>query len=443
MSRLLMALTAFLLTVVPALAQVAVVAAEGASPTEARGIVQGAVGSGNQTATLAALVAELERNNPEIKAARREVDMRVARIAPAGAPPDPALSFGYMGGLLRPPLFPSASAPGSFRQFGLSQEIPYPGKLGLKSRVAATEAEAERWNSETTRRRLIADLKTAYVEYQYLSRSLDILQRNKERLEQVRQIAEARFRVGQGIQQDVLKAQLEISMILERQAMFDRERNALQAQINGLLFRRPDTPLESSLTFDVAPFTSGVEELRVLAQQNYPALRRDQRVIDRGQQALSLARREVLPDFAVNVTSQKFVGGMPWMYGVDVMVTLPLFWQRKQRPMIAEAAAALESGRQMRDATLSMALAQVTEEYLAETTSQRLMDLYVDSVLPQARLSLESSLASYQVGRVDFLSVLASVTTVLSYEINYEEQHARYLQALARLEPLTGLSLIR
>ena len=161
MSRLLMALAALVLTAVPALAQVTGVATEGAVPTGALGSFQGAVGSGNQPSTLAALVAELERNNPEIKAARRDVDMRVARIAPAGAPPDPSLSFGYMGGLLRPPLFPSASAPGSFRQFGLSQEIPYPGKLGLKSRVAVTEAEAERWNSETTRRRLIAGLKTA------------------------------------------------------------------------------------------------------------------------------------------------------------------------------------------------------------------------------------------------------------------------------------------
>ena len=399
--------------------------------------------SASQPTTLAALVDELERNNPEIKAARREVDMRVARIAPAGAPPDPTFSAGYMGGLLRPPFFPSASAPDSFRQFGLSQEIPYPGKLALKSRVAATEADAERWNSENTRRRLIVDLKTAYVEYQYVNRSLDVLQRNKERLEQMRQIAEARFSVGQGIQQDVLKAQVEISLILERQALFEQQRNALQAQINGVLFRPQDTPLESTLAFEVTPLTAPVEDLRALVRQNYPALKRDERVIDRGQQSLSLARKEVLPDFAINVTSQKAVGDMPWMYGVDFMVKLPLFWQRKQRPMIAEAAAALESGRQMRDATVSMASAQVTQEYLAATTSRRLATLYSDSVLPQARLSLESALASYQVGRVDFLSLLTNFVTVLSYEINYEEQHARYLQALARLEPLTGLSLIR
>lgn len=396
-----------------------------------------------EPSTLAALVAEIDRNNPEIKAARRDIDMRVARIQPAGAPPDPTITAGYMGGLLRPPFFPSSSASGSFRQFGLSQEIPFPGKLGLKSRVAATEAEAARWDYEATRRRLVADLKAAYVEYQYLNRSLDILDRNKTRLDQFRQIAEARFSVGQGVQQDVLKAQVEISLILERQTLFEQQRDSLRAQINGLLFRPPDTPLDSALSFTAVPLTYSAEELRALLRQNYPALKRDERVIDRGQQALALARKELLPDFGVNVTTQKYVGGMPWMYGVDVMVKVPLFWQRKQRPMIAEAAAALEGGRQMRDATLATASAQVTEEYLAGTTTNRLAELYSDSVLPQARLSLESSLASYQVGRVDFLSVLTNFMTVLSYEISYEEQHARYLQALARLEPLTGLSFIR
>ena len=409
----------------------------------APGAAQISVEPGTQSSTLATLVAEIDRNNPEIKAARRDIDMWVARIAPAGAPPDPTVSAGYMGGLLRPPFFPSASAPGSFRQFGVSQEVPFPGKLGLKTRVATTDADAVRWDYETTRRRLVADLKTAYVEYQYLNRSLDILERNKERLSQFRQIAEARFSVGQGAQQDVLKAQVEISLILERQALFEQQRDSLQAQINGLLFRPQDTPLNPTLTFTVTPLGSPVEDLRALLRQNYPALKRDERVIDRGQQALELARKELLPDFAVNVTTQKFVGGMPWMYGVDLMVKVPLFWQRKQRPMIAEAAAALEGGRQMRDATLSMASAQLTEVYLAGTTSHRLADLYSDSVLPQARLSLESSLASYQVGRVDFLSVLTNFVTVLSYEISYEEQNARYLQALARLEPLTGVSFIR
>ena len=210
MRQTLISFVSLLLVATPAVAQVPVI-------------------SGTQASTLAELVGEIDRNNPEIKAARRDIDMWVARIAPAGAMPDPTVSVGYMGGLLRPPFFPSASAPGSFRQFGFSQEVPFPGKLGLKTRVATTEADAVRWDYETTRRRVVAQLKTAYVEYQYLNRSLDILERNKERLNQFRQIAEARFSVGQGVQQDVLKAQVEISLILERQALFEQQRDSLRA----------------------------------------------------------------------------------------------------------------------------------------------------------------------------------------------------------------------
>ena len=392
--------------------------------------------------SLAALVAELERNNPELKAARRDVDMRVARIAPAGALPDPTMSVGYMGGVAGVPFFPSSGTTGSFRQLGASQELPFPGKLRLRTQVAATEAEAERWNYETTRRRLIAELKDAYYEYAFVDRATGIVQRNKERLDQFRQIAEAQFAVGKAIQQDVIKTQLEISLLLERLAVLELQRRALEARINGLLFRPPDTPLGPAEAAGPTRLAQSLEELRALAQQNNPALKRDERVIDRGQQALRLAQRDVLPDFAVNVTTQKFAGDMPWMYGVDVMVKVPLFWQRKQRPMIAEAAAALQGGQQLRDNTLATTTAQVTEAYVAATTSQRLVTLYSDSVLPQARLALESSLASYQVGSVDFLSVLTNFITVLNYEVSLEEQYARLRQALARLEPLVGMELV-
>lgn len=392
--------------------------------------------------TLNALVAELERANPELRAARRDVDMRVARIAPAGALPDPTLSAGFMGGLTGIPFWPSAKTTGSFRQFGASQEVPFPGKRGLRTSIAATEADAERWNYESTRRRLIAELKEAYVEYTFTERSIAIVQRNKERLDQFRQIAEARFAVGRAIQQDVIKTQVEISLLLERLAVLDQQRLARQAQINALLFRAPDSPLGPPAGDLPMSLVRSLDELRSLAEVNNPALKRDERVIDRGQQAVALAKKELLPDFAVNVTTQKYAGDMPWMYGIDLMVKVPIYWQRKQRPMIAEAAAALESGRQMRDNTLATAAGQVTEAYLAATTSQRLVTLYADSVLPQARLALESSLASYQVGNVDFLSVLANFMTVLDYEVSYEEQLSRLRMALARLEPLVGIDLM-
>jgi outer membrane protein TolC len=128
---------------------------------------------------------------------------------------------------------------------------------------------------------------------------------------------------------------------------------------------------------------------------------------------------------------------------MDLTVKVPIFYQRKQRPMIAEAAAALDAAKRTRENTLAMGSAQLTEEYLTAESSRRLMDLYSGSVLPQARLALESSQASYQVGKADFLTLLTNFMTVLTYEVNLEEQTARYRQGLARIEPFIAEDLIR
>jgi outer membrane protein TolC len=395
------------------------------------------------TTTLGSLVAELDANNPELAAARREVDMRMARIAPEGAPPDPTVAVGYMGGFTRPPFFPSTSTPNGFRQVAISQELPYPGKLALRSRIASTEVDAARWDVENRRWLLVSDLKTMYFEYQLAMRSLEIVRRNRTVLDQYRQIAEARFSVGQAIQQDVLKAQLEISGLIERTVVLERQRDQLRARINALLYRAPDTPVDPDLAYTEPPLPAKVEDLRAEALAGYPAIRRSEQEIARGQQALALARRELRPDFGVTVTTQQGVEGMPWMYGVDFMVKVPIFWQRKQRPMVAEAAAALDAGRRMREASVADAEARVTEQYVAAVSSRRLMELYTDSVLPQARLTLESALSSYTVGKAEFLTVLTDFTSVLTYELSLEEQRAQYHQALARVEPLVGAELIK
>lgn len=399
--------------------------------------------SAGTDATLASLVAELSANNPELAAARREVDMRVARIAPAGAPPDPTLSVGYMSGFARPPFFPSSSTPNAFRQVGASQEIPFPGKLSLRSRIAAADADASRWSVEDTRLQLTAELKTMYFEYQFAARSLEIVRRNREVLDSFRQIAEARFSVGQAIQQDVLKAQLEISGLIERTTVLERQRDGLRARINALLYRTQDTPVDPELVFTAVALPPDVATLRAEALQRYPALKRDEQQISRSQQQLALARKEFLPDFGINVAVQQPVGGMPWMYGVDFMVKVPIFWQRKQRPMVAEAAAGLEAGRRMRENTVARAEAQVTELYVNASSARRLMDLYSGSILPQSRLTLESALASYQVGKAEFLTVLTNFVSVLTYEIGLEEQRTQYHAALAGLEPLVAAEFIK
>ncbi|HUU34839.1 MAG TPA: TolC family protein, partial [Vicinamibacterales bacterium] len=170
------------------------------------------------------LVAQLEASNPELSAVRHEVDAAVARILPAGAPPDPAISAGYMSGFLRPPFYPSADTPDGRWQFGVTQEIPFPGKLAIRSRVAASAAERARWVVEARRVQLVGALKAAYMDLVRVDRTQHLLDRTKTVLEQTRAGAEARFRVGRGPQQDVLRAQLEISTVIERTIVLQRER---------------------------------------------------------------------------------------------------------------------------------------------------------------------------------------------------------------------------
>jgi outer membrane protein TolC len=425
--------TAVLLAMCTALLSTAAVAQTTATGTAAPPV----------TFRLRDLVDALDRDNPELKAFRRDIDMAVARIRPAGTLPDPMLSAGYMSGVLRPPFFPSSATPGAFREFALSQEIPFPGKLRTQTAVAVSEVDVTRWTYEDRRAQLAAELKSMYLDYRLADRSLAIVRRNKMVLEQMQRIAEARFAVGQGLQQDVLKAQLEVSMLIEQVTMLERERTAMQARINGMLYREPGAPVDPDLMIETTPLPGDLPALRAMAEQRAPMLKREERQIMRSEQILSLARKEILPDFAVNVTTQQPVGGMPWMYGIDFMVKLPLFWERKQRPMIAEAAAGLDASRRMRDSTRAMTVAAVDEQYAAVISSERLLALYRQSLLPQARLAFESSIAAYQVGNLDFLALLSNFTAILTYELGLEEQTARHEQALTRLEPLVGTPLVQ
>jgi len=390
---------------------------------------------------LAELVASIDAANPELSAARRELDASIARIRPAGAPPDPTISTGYMSGFLRPPFFPSSTTPDGLWQVGVTQEIPYPGKLAAKVALASTFVERARWNVELRRVELVAALKTAYAELELAERSLSILDGTRGVLEEAHAHAETRFRVGRGPQQDVLRAQLEISMLIERRTMLLRDRRIAVASVNAVLGRAPDTELSTMpVTFEPPP---PIAELRRLALDRNPRARRDDQQIASGQAALALAQKEIRPDFAISVTSQRKVGGMPWMYGVDLMATVPVFGQRKQRPMVVEATAMLGAARDMREATRVQADADLAIAAADAEAAIELMTLYEDSILPQSRLALESAMSSYQTGAVDFLTLLANVTSVLTYDLAAQQQHAQHLKALARIEPLTGLSLIR
>lgn len=392
---------------------------------------------------LSELVAALESANPDLDVARREIDMRAARVKPAGAPPDPVVSAGFMGGFAAVPFFPPSSNTDAVREFSVSQEVPYPGKLSLRSRVAASDTDVARFAADDVRLERIAALKSLYMDYRLGDRSLVIVRRNRTRLQQMTRVTEARFSVGQGAQQDVVKAQLELTLLTERETAIDRQQAVLRAQLNQLLNRLPQEPIDPSLAFDVQPLADDVSALLRRADEHYPALKRDDKAVERNERALELARKEIFPDFGTRLSFQKYAAGMPWMYGFEVMANVPIFANRKQRQMVTEATAAIAVSRSMRQATLTAASGRIGDQIAVVTSTRRLITLYEDSVLPQARLALDASLAAYETGRVDFLTLLTNFTTILNYELALEEQQTTLFRALADLEPLIGQVLLQ
>lgn len=396
---------------------------------------------GESSVALKSLVEQALDRNPEIKAMARSFDAMRERVPQSKALPEPMLEYGYAGNINPiPPFDIQKGDPSSARMLSFSQELPFPGKLALKSQMAAREAESEWWNYEQTRLNVIAEVKDAYFDLFYLTKALETVTKNKDLLEKFAKIAEARYAVGKGIQQDVLKAQVEISKLIEQSTMLEQRRDTAIARINSLLYRNPEFPLGNPEEIKPQGLPQTLTELNQLALANYPTLKMQRRKIDREQLGVRLAEKEFYPDFNVKFTYQNRPE-MPEMYGLSVGVKIPLYFWQKQRPAVAEAAASKAAEQKRLENLTTLLFFKLKDKYLTATTAQKLVSLYGTTIIPQSSLSLESAIASYEVGRVDFLTLLDNIVTLLNYELSYYEQLSNVEKAVAGMEPLVGVNL--
>lgn len=390
---------------------------------------------------LQALVREALERNPEIQAARRAIEARRARIPQVRAWPDPTVSVSYGGNLL-PPFTVMSRDPSSTRQFMAEQEIPYPGKTRLRGEIAAREADAESLAYESVRRRVEAEVKQAYFDLYFTDQSLSTVRKDRELLEKFEKVAEIRYAVGKAAQQDVLKAQVELSRLTERQTLLEQTRRTLEAQLNSLRDLPGDTPLGAVGEVHPSVLAYSLDDLEAAAGANFPALKRQRTLVEGDRLAVDLARKEVRPNFSLGYTYMQR-SDLPDMYGVTFSTSLPIFRRHKQDQAIVEAAANLESARRLEANELTLLRYRVKQEVLAVQAAEQLLKLYSKGIVPQSSLALESSLSTYEVGTTDFLSVLSNFTTLLEYELGYHQQLVNHEKGLARLEELTGLTLIQ
>ena len=387
------------------------------------------------------LVEQALERNPEIRIMARSFDAMRERIPQAKALPEPMLEYGYVGNINPiPPFDIQKGDPSSARMLSFKQELPFPGKLSLKSKMAAVESEAERWNYEQTRLNVVAEVKDAYFELFYITKSIEIVTKNKDLVEKFANIAEARYAVGKGIQQDVLKAQVEISKLIDQLTVLDQRKQTAEARLNTLIYRDPEFPLGKPEEIKPQQFNYTLSELKELALANYPTLKAQKRKIDREQYGIELAQKDFYPDFTVGFVYQNRPD-LPEMYGLNVGVKIPLYFWQKQRPAVAEAAASKAAEQKRLENITTLLFFKIKDKHLAAMTAQKLASLYGTTIVPQSSLSLESAISGYEVGKVDFLTLLDNVVTLLNYELSYYEQLSNTERAIAAIEPLVGASL--
>jgi outer membrane protein, heavy metal efflux system len=389
---------------------------------------------------LSDVIAEVLANHPEIAAAQQRYDAARQRPAQEQSLPDPMVSAGYNASGNPLPGAGLGTEPTANIGFMVSQELPYPGKRDLRASIASREADAEFQQIEAARLSITARVKQAYYRLAYAYAVGDVLTRNRDLLDTLLKVSENRYAVGQAAQQDVIKAQTQLSILELQLERVRQERATREGELNALLARPTTTPVGHPDDLQLTPFDLSLDTLLIAANAHAPILRRDQIMIDRSQLAVDAARKEYKPDFAVT-GGYYYMGAMPPMYEFRFDVKIPL--QRERRAAaVAEQLSIVAQARSTYDTTRLSLQSRVQEDYQMASTSVRLARLYRDTVLPQARLALESSMGSYQTGAVDFLSVLTNFGSVLEHEISYFDELASYHTAVSRLEEMTGTPLV-
>jgi len=405
-----------------------------ASPAAAQEIVD---------AHLAALLAEAAKNNPDLQAARQETGAARSRISPAGALDDPMLEAGVVNLPVESRSFKTEDM--TMKMIGLTQRLPYPGKRALRRDVAEKEALAAEANLRELANRVRRDIKVAYFELGFVDESLRLAERNRRVLEQYLSIAEARYGVGQGTQADVLKAQTQVSKMLEELIKLGRERPMLEAELNRAAGRGAAPAAVSPPPAQAREATLRLDELRAAARENRPQLAAQQRMMDRNAKAVELARKDYYPDFDVRVFYGQRDNFQDMrredMISFTVAINLPMWRESKREPRVAEAEAMRDQATAMYQARLNELDAMLRQQVAAAEQSLKSVRLYETGLLPQARLTADASLAAYRVGRVDFFSLLDSRMTVFNAEVGYAASLAAYNKALAEIEFLVGKPL--
>jgi outer membrane protein, heavy metal efflux system len=389
-----------------------------------------------QPAPLRDLIREAEQNNPTIAASVHAWQASTHVSAQAAELPGTELTVQQFSVGSPRPFAGFSDSSFAYIGIGASQELPYPGKRALRSEVARRTADSLRAQSDGVSRQVVEALTLAYVQLAYLQQTLPILERHDRLLAQVQQIAESRYRVGQGNQQDVLKAQLQHTKILQDIAVHHQDEGMLEAQLKQLLNRPQDTPDLVAEPLTPTPLPYSASELQQRATDANPDVQARSDIVGRERGQVELAHTEIKPDFAVQYMYQHTAGQFPDYYMATFGLRLPN--RARQRAAVAEAEQNQERAADELQAERQRVAAEVQQQYVLIQGSSERLTIVREGLMPQAGATLRAAMAAYESNRQDFETLLSAFVDVLTIDVAYWRELAGHESAIARVQRLTG-----
>jgi cobalt-zinc-cadmium efflux system outer membrane protein len=393
-------------------------------------------------AVLSELIREALEQNPQVNAARNEWQAALKVIPQAKSLPDPMLSYAHFGQSIETRLGPQRN------KFSLSQKFPFFGKLSIKGEIAKSAASIFEEQHNVVKADIVLKVKKAFFSLYWLDMALKINQEEKEVLKRLAKIAEKKYETGKANQQDVLKAQLEVTKITDKILLLEQSRRAVVVGLNSLLNRPPDTHIGEIEELEMPELKVELRELYAWAREGRPEIRKAQHLIEKNERSLKLAKKNYFPDFKLmfdyidvggGTTSHPEDGRNSWMASIGINIPI---WRGKLKASEAEAATRIKASQDHHKNVENLTLSRVNELFFGVKTASEQVNLYKYSLLPQAEQSLKASEVGYLAGKVDFLNLLDSERMVLQIKIGYFKSIADLGKSFAQLERVVGKDLM-
>lgn len=397
------------------------------------------------TLSLKDIIEEALNNNQEIQAVRHNVKAKKYMAGAEGILDDPIFKV-EMEDLSKE--HPLDISPGSAMQtrYSFIQMFPYPGKLPLQKHIALKEALMAEEELRITEIGIIKMIKEAYYEYQMITESIKIVEEIKDLLSDTAKTAEIKYSTGSVSQQDVIKARLEVSMLINEAINLNAEREVTAAEINALLNRSQDTTLpepdkisRDKASPDNVPINKSylrIDALTAKALKNNPSLRLMRYGTEEEDLKAELTKKNYYPDFMLGIAPIQRNGRFD-SWDAMFQINIPI-WRGRYNNQVSEAVSSADIMKSRLRSEEYIKTAEVKEWVIKVETADKIWGLYETTLLPQTELSFNSALKNYQAGKVDFITLLDAERLLKKTRMDYINALITYHKRVASLEWVTG-----